>query len=148
MREPNVLQNFPLATGCDGPSDERDSTGSRLILPAMIREGDYWTILFRGRLIHARHNKGIVYLAHMIARPWASVHVSDLYGLTRGDRDRRRAPSDSARLVESNRKAVTSRIRAAVAGFQRTDVVLGEHFASTVTTGTRCVYSPRPPAIS
>jgi len=107
----------------------------------MLREGDYWTILYRGRLLRVRHNKGLSYLAQLVAHPWESLHVSELYG-----KERAVAPSEgeSTRPVESDRKAVTSRVRAALTSIQACDLALGEHLLSTVTTGTFCCYSPRP----
>jgi hypothetical protein len=106
----------------------------------MLREGDCWTILYRGRLIRVRHNKGLNYLAQLVAHPWESLHVSELYGKDRAAT----AEGASARPVESDRKAVTSRIRAALAGIQASDLALGEHLVATITTGTYCCYSPRP----
>jgi hypothetical protein len=111
----------------------------------MLREGDYWAILYRGRLIRVRHNKGVSYLAQLIARPWESQHVSDLYG-----RERAASLAEAAisRPVESDRKAVTSRIRSAMSGIQTSDLPLGEPLISTITTGTYCCYTPRPdPAV-
>jgi len=107
----------------------------------MLREGDYWTILYRGRLLRVRHNKGLSYLAQLVARPWESLHVSELYGRERGVGG---PESQGARPVESDRKAVSGRIRAALTSIQSCDLTLGEHFLSTITTGTYCGYSPRP----
>ena len=112
---------------------------ARFVPPTMFREGDYWTILYRGRLLRLRHNKGIAYLAQLVARPWETFHVSALYGKDRA------AQSDEAatRRVESDRKAVTSRIRAAMSAIHAGDYALGEHLAAAITTGTYCGYSPR-----
>lgn len=130
-----------------GPREaaRRDPRGSqdcaaRFIPPTMLREGDYWTILYRGRLTRVRHTKGITYLAQLVARPWESLHVSQLYGRGRNGQSGERA---SPRPIESDRKAVTSRIRAAMVAVQGFDATLGEHFASAITTGTYCCYSPR-----
>jgi len=127
--------------GTDFPAPEQGERQPRFIPPTLLREGDYWTILFRGRLVRVRHNKGISYLSQLIVRPWESLHVSELYA-----RDRGSAPA--TRPVESDRKAVTSRIRASIALIHTSDRALGEHFLSTITTGTYCCYSPRPePAV-
>ena len=131
---PRGTPNVPAA---DGPATP---DVGRFIPPTMLREGDCWTILYRGRLIRVRHNKGLSYLAQLVARPWESLHVSELYGKERG------AEVAHARPAESDRKAVTSRIRAALSGIQQSDLGLGEHLVSTITTGTYCCYSPRPDA--
>ena len=130
-----------LGSGEFPPADEA-ARFVRFIPPTMLREGDYWTILYRGRLVRLRHNKGISYLAQLVSRPWETLHVSELYG-------KDRSPSSEvpgARPVESDRKAVTSRIRAAMTAIHACDHALGAHLAATITTGTYCGYSPRPDA--
>ena len=123
------------------PSTRDSDRLARFIPPTMLREGDYWTILYRGRLLRVRHNKGLTYLAQLIAHPWESVHVSELYGKERGAA----APEgERTRPVESDRKAVTSRVRAALGSIQSCDLALGEHLLATISTGRFCCYSPRP----
>jgi hypothetical protein len=133
----------------DTPSGPRDAArgdprapqegSARFIPPTMLREGDYWTLLYRGRLTRVRHTKGITYLAQLVAHPWESMHVSDLYGRGRA----RSVEGASPRPIESDRKAVTGRIRAAMGAVQAYDATLGEHLASAISTGTYCCYSPR-----
>jgi len=123
------------------PNGQESDRLARFIPPTMLREGDYWTILYRGRLLRVRHNKGLSYLAQLVAHPWESLHVSELYGRERGAAA---AAGESERPVESDRKVVTSRVRAALVSIQASDRTLGEHLLSAVTTGTFCCYSPRP----
>lgn len=42
------------------------------------REGDYWTIAYRGRTVRLHDLKGLTCLAHLLSRPGTEVHVIDL----------------------------------------------------------------------
>ena len=42
------------------------------------RDGDYWTILFDGRLFRMRHVKGLACLAYLLGHPATEVHCSSL----------------------------------------------------------------------
>jgi hypothetical protein len=58
-------------------------------------------------------------------------------------------PAGQARLLgdqsERARKAVTARIRDIIARIERVHPALGAHLRESVTTGTRCTYSPPVP---
>lgn len=42
------------------------------------REGEYWTILYHGRVFRLRSSKGIDYLSHLLGRPHVDMHVLEL----------------------------------------------------------------------
>jgi tetratricopeptide (TPR) repeat protein len=42
------------------------------------REGDYWTISYRDRLLRLKDMKGLHYIAHLLAHPGEQFHVHDL----------------------------------------------------------------------
>src|ERR1051325_11081953 len=44
------------------------------------REGDVWTIAYRGRTFRLRHVKGLGYIAALLAQPGRELHVLELTG--------------------------------------------------------------------
>ncbi len=51
------------------------------------REGDYWTVLFRGSVVRLRHVKGFTYIASLMREPYRQLHVLELAALEqRSDR--------------------------------------------------------------
>jgi tetratricopeptide (TPR) repeat protein/energy-coupling factor transporter ATP-binding protein EcfA2 len=48
------------------------------------REGDYWTVAYRGELARLRDAKGLGYLACLLRRPGQEVHVLELVGAVEG----------------------------------------------------------------
>ena len=44
------------------------------------RQGDFWTIGYRGSTFHLKHSKGLAQLAQLLSRPHAELHVHDLLG--------------------------------------------------------------------
>jgi tetratricopeptide (TPR) repeat protein len=63
-----------------GATSERPDTGSEPTDAPnrLIREGDYWTVTFRGRTVRIRDLKGIHYLTQLIGDPAREFHVLDL----------------------------------------------------------------------
>ncbi len=49
------------------------------------REGDYWTIAFRGEAVLLRDMKGLHYMAHLLAHPGREFHALDLVAVVRKD---------------------------------------------------------------
>jgi AAA ATPase domain len=47
-----------------------------------MREGDYWTATFQRRVVHLRHTKGALYLAHLLHHPGQEFHALQLSLLT------------------------------------------------------------------
>ena len=50
------------------------------------REGDFWTVAYRGVTCRLRDMKGFGYIAHLIAHPGDRIHVLDLFAQVRGSR--------------------------------------------------------------
>jgi hypothetical protein len=48
------------------------------------REGDYWTLAYRGELARLRDAKGLGYLTCLLRRPGQEVHVLELVGAVEG----------------------------------------------------------------
>jgi hypothetical protein len=44
----------------------------------LSREGDYWTIAYRGSVVRLRDAKGLGYLARLFARPGVEIHALEL----------------------------------------------------------------------
>jgi tetratricopeptide (TPR) repeat protein len=48
------------------------------------REGEYWSLVFEGRLARVRDSKGLQYLSRLLAEPGREFHVLDLVAAQRG----------------------------------------------------------------
>jgi hypothetical protein len=46
------------------------------------KEGDYWTIVYDGKLNRLRHVRGLSLIAYLLSRPAAQIHVMDLASIT------------------------------------------------------------------
>lgn len=108
------------------------------------REGDYWTLAYEGRLVRLRDAKGLHYLGQLLRHADREFEVGDLVARTfrvqrRPHHDR---PSEIARNAERARKAVTNRIRQAIARIAELHPELGRHLLNSVRTGGRCAYTP------
>jgi tetratricopeptide (TPR) repeat protein len=62
--------------GADEPHDSD--------LDTFRREGDYWSVMFEGRMVRVRDLKGIRYLARLLAYPGREFHVLDLVAAESG----------------------------------------------------------------
>jgi tetratricopeptide (TPR) repeat protein len=57
---------------------------------ALLREGDFWTLVHEGKVHRLRDAKGFRYLAHLLQEPGRDFHVLDLVGLEREVASRKR----------------------------------------------------------
>src|SRR5262245_19978517 len=109
-------------------------------------EGDYWTIGYDGVVVRLRDAKGLHYLGQLLHHPGRRFHVGELAGLLRGSasgpRARTRTHPQDRHATERTRKAVTNRIRQAVARIGAAHERLGVHLGNTVHTGGHCTYTP------
>ena len=55
-------------------TDEQPPAGSNVFR----RDGDYWTVIFEGHLVHLRDRKGMHYLSRLLTDPGREHHVLDL----------------------------------------------------------------------
>lgn len=60
------------------------------------REGEYWTLAFRGKSVRVRDAKGLHDLAFLLASPGKELHVADLIAATDGPPERRAATPELA----------------------------------------------------
>ena len=94
-------------------------------------EGDYWTILYGGVVVHVRDAIGMHYLAQLLPRPQQRVGVDVLLVAVKGT---------TAVDVERARSTVSKRIHAAIARIGQHHEALGRHLRLSVKTGASCVY--------
>jgi hypothetical protein len=118
------------------PGDPPPST------PAIFRrEGEHWTVAYEGRVARVRDAKGLHYLAHLLANPWRELPIDELTAVARTPGARRDRPQNAGD-AERDRKAVTNRIRQAIARLRAAHPQLGRHLANSIRTGRRCTYGP------
>ncbi|HXJ35658.1 MAG TPA: BREX system ATP-binding domain-containing protein [Candidatus Eisenbacteria bacterium] len=112
--------------------------------PYLVCEGEYWAIGFADRAVRLGDRAGLVYLAHLLARPGVEVPALDLVGSARGDAVP--AMAESPLVAERARVSVTRRIRDAIDRLAEAHPELGTHLNRTIRTGTRCSYLVDPAA--
>ena len=49
-----------------------------------VREGEYWSVVFEGRIVRVRDGRGLRYLARLLASPGREFHAADLVALESG----------------------------------------------------------------
>jgi tetratricopeptide (TPR) repeat protein len=60
------------------------------------RDGEYWTVAYRGKTIRLRDTKGLGYLAHLLRNPAREIHVADLVAMVSDPGGAaKRAPADA-----------------------------------------------------
>jgi hypothetical protein len=101
----------------------------------LIRSGDVWAIGWAGSRQHLKHAKGLADIAALVQHPGTGITALTL---TDG------APS-TASDAERARKAVTARLRDAIARVQSVHPELGAHLAGAISTGLTCMYKPERP---
>jgi hypothetical protein len=69
------------------------------------REGQFWTIAYRGRTIRMKDAKGLQDLARLVARPAHEVHVLDLIGPDDAARQAHRDSGDLGDLLDARARA-------------------------------------------
>jgi pimeloyl-ACP methyl ester carboxylesterase len=60
------------------PHMEPATGGGSALVGELVREGDYWTVVFDGRELRVRHSKGLGYLAELLSRPGVSLSALEL----------------------------------------------------------------------
>ena len=195
-----VVAALPSTTAPSARHDRQPDTPE----PLFVREGDYWSLSFRGHLVRLRDAKGLVYLAELVQHPGREFHVVELVSMERGapagaevighagelldptarsayrarltdlgeDLEEAQAMCDEGRVAivqaeidalvdqlaaavglggrsrvaasasERARVSVTNALRRALARIEEAHPVLGQHLASSVTTGSYCAYRP------
>jgi tetratricopeptide (TPR) repeat protein len=70
------------------------------------REGDFWSMRFRGRTVHVRDLKGMRYLAQLLANPGREFHVLDLVAAETGQQT---ALGDAGAMLDEHAKTAYRR---------------------------------------
>jgi len=110
-------------------------------------EGDYWMIALGGVEIRLRNTKGLLYLAHLLARPGKSVAAEELarIGSSAGQAQMRRVTAVGGEASSGrSRVMVTKAIKAAIRKIRSLDISVGHNLAISIHTGYSCVYQPDP----
>jgi pimeloyl-ACP methyl ester carboxylesterase len=98
-------RNAPSHGSTDGVARDlpgADGDGAAARTPALRavfrREGDYWTVSWRGNVVRLKHAKGLQYIAYLLAHPGRQVLASDLAaaGTARGQERARVDPGGTA----------------------------------------------------
>lgn len=80
-----IAAELTSRAGNPKPTLGRDSVDSTLLTEssenAFRREGDYWTLLFEGRILRLRHSNGLLLVAHLLEHPDCDFHASQLVAL-------------------------------------------------------------------
>src|SRR5215469_4657878 len=79
----SAAQADALAPGAVTRADESPKPGAARNL--FRREGEYWTIAYRGEVFRLKDVKGLGYLAYLLRYPAQDFHVLDLSGLGGGE---------------------------------------------------------------
>jgi len=129
------------------------SGGTRDAVVGVFRlEGEYWTVAYEGSVVRLKSTKGLHYLAQLLRHPGRAFPVRKLMAIVEPDARAERQGDDPAsddsrdsRAAERARKAVTNRVRQAVARVAAVHEDLGRHLRNAVRTGSRCGYTPERP---
>jgi tetratricopeptide (TPR) repeat protein len=81
---------------------------------ALQDQGDYWSVVFEGRVARVRDSKGLRYLSRLLAEPGREFHVLDLVAVERAPRNADpliafSAAGDAGELLDARAKAAYRR---------------------------------------
>ena len=102
--------------------------------PGFFVENAVWTISYGGRRVLLKDAKGLRYLAQLLYHPGRRWPVAELAEV-----------DDPSINPERVRKAVTNRVRQAIASIAAIHPELGLHLTNAVHTGAHCTYTPDRP---
>lgn len=109
----------------------------------MVRSGDVWAIAWGGSRLHVKHAKGLQDIALLVQNPGTSIAALLLAeGAPPGQSE---PPAPVLPDAERARKAVTARLRDAIARVRHVHPELGAHLDGAISTGLNCVYKPERP---
>ncbi len=108
------------------------------------REGEYWTIVFDGKVVRLPDVNGLRYLAELLRHPGEPVPAGLLVAASRLGAIRASEPAPREHEAERARVTVTKGIKSALGRIGRVHPSLGEHLAATIRRGYLCVYRPDP----
>jgi tetratricopeptide (TPR) repeat protein len=94
-----VAQTTDPAAHVAGPGGTDEQPAADV---SLLREGDYWSVVFEGRTVRMRDLKGMRYLARLLAHPGREFHVLDLVAAENAGA----APAESGLAAEPSRRAL------------------------------------------
>ena len=119
------------------------------------REGEYWTISFKGSIFRPAHSLGMHYLSRLLVNPGVDFSAHELVASAHRSRP---APANRKRIApgggrangaseyhseaarERARLLVTKRIKNVIGRIRATHPELARHFSTCVDTGYVCRY--------
>jgi hypothetical protein len=119
------------------------------------REGDYWTICFRGSMCRLRDTIGMHYLGRLLANPGMDFSAQDLVTVAQKASERRgrirkahlsrengrsHHENDEDAFRERARLMVTKRIKDVIGRIRDANPELARHLATSIRTGYSCSY--------
>jgi hypothetical protein len=107
------------------------------------RDGQVWTLTFRGRTVRLPDGKGLRNLHCLLSHPGTDIHVANLLDLQNAGAARPSCPPRLHHNAERARKAVYERIRDTIRRLDGRHPELAQHLRMTVTTGTCCRYDAK-----
>jgi len=120
------------------------------------REGEYWTMTYRGTTARLRHSKGMQHLALLMAQPGSTVAATELsrcvdHGVALPATAIHREGELAERAARTlHRENARLRVRRAIIGaltrIAQHHPVLAAHLKATIRLGDRCAYQPDPHA--
>jgi tetratricopeptide (TPR) repeat protein len=138
------------------------SSGSPSLSPGshlFRKEGEYWTISFKGSILRLRDTMGMHYVSRLVANPGMEFSARDLAAsASKGNRkyrhrmnprfsigngragDRRDLEEHEDAARERARLMVTKRIKDVIAKIRVTHPELARHLATSIRTGHACIY--------
>jgi pimeloyl-ACP methyl ester carboxylesterase len=116
----------------------------------LVRNGDVWAVGWGGSRQHLKHAKGLQDIALLVKHPGTAISALMLAeGVPPSAEDAARPSLSIAGALpndaERARKAVTARVRDAIARVRAVHPELGAHLDGAISTGLSCAYSPARP---
>jgi hypothetical protein len=136
----------PSASSLYSPQPLERQKTPRALQNVFHTDGDYWTIVFDRQPVRLRNVKGLQYLAHLLRYPGEQVQVAELISSAPEQKKTHASSTGNDGISgERIRKAVTNRIRDAIARIDKTNPSLGMHLAKAIRTGSACSSLPGGP---
>lgn len=110
-------------------------------------EGDFFTLVYCGRVLRLRNSKGLNYVAQLLAHPFATLAPEILIRGQLNGRVPLRSTTGSGtgrHSRERARVAVTKAIKSTVDKIRHADPALGRLLGVAIRTGYSCSYQPDP----
>jgi tetratricopeptide (TPR) repeat protein len=74
----------PSATQIDSGSDQHLNGAKSKVTATFRREGEFWTITYRGATFRLKDAKGLHYIVYLLERPGQRIHIHDLIQAVEG----------------------------------------------------------------